>query len=134
MNYILIGASGYIAPKHMEAIKETGGNLIAAYDISDSVGVLDSYFPECKFFIDLHGFNMFVDSQAVDYAVICTPNFRHMDYINYYLLQDINVICEKPLVLTSSELGILEVFSSNFESEVSGSSQLRLSDTYEQIK
>ena len=82
MTYAMIGAGGYIAPRHMKAIKETGGTLVAAMDINDSVGVLDSYFPECRFFTEYERFDRHLEklrrtSVAPDFMVVCSPNYLH---------------------------------------------------------
>lgn len=102
--YALIGAAGYIAPRHMRAIKDTGGQLVAALDPHDSVGVLDSYFPSCDFFTEFERFDRHLDklkrkSEKVDYLVICSPNYLHDAHCRYGLRNDMDVICEKPLVI-----------------------------------
>src|SRR4051812_37956849 len=104
-NFALIGAAGYIAPRHLKAIKAVGGNLAAAYDIADSVGILDQYFPDCNFFTDEFEFyNRLLDDIKVDYMVICSPNFLHEEHCRNALKLGLDIICEKPLVLTLHEL------------------------------
>lgn len=103
-NFILIGAAGYIAPRHMQAIKETGNNLIAAFDPHDSVGVLDSYFPDCDFFTEFERFDRHCDKikrqgTSIDYVVVCSPNYLHDAHIRFGLRIGADVICEKPVVL-----------------------------------
>ncbi len=103
-NFALIGASGYIAPRHLKAIKETGNNLLAAYDPFDSVGVMDNYFPNADFFVEFERFDRHIDklkrkSIPVDYVSICSPNYLHDSHIRFGLRNGANVICEKPLVL-----------------------------------
>lgn len=103
-NFVLIGASGYIAPRHLKAIKDTGNNLLAAYDPFDSVGVMDSYFPAADFFVEFERFDRHVDklkrkNTPVDYVSICSPNYLHDSHIRFGLRNGANVICEKPLVL-----------------------------------
>jgi UDP-N-acetyl-2-amino-2-deoxyglucuronate dehydrogenase len=103
-NFVLIGAAGYIAPRHMQAIKETGNNLIAAFDPHDSVGVLDSYFPDCDFFteferLDRHCDKLKRQGTAIDYVVVCSPNYLHDAHIRFGLRIGADVICEKPVVL-----------------------------------
>ena len=79
--FALIGAAGYIAPRHLKAIKEVGGNLAAAYDVSDTVGILDSFFPDCEFFTDEFAFYDFLmDKCPVDYLVVCSPNHLHEEH------------------------------------------------------
>ncbi len=104
-NFTLIGASGYIAPRHMKAIKETGNNLIAALDSFDSVGIIDSYFPEADFFVEFERFDRHIEmlryeqKVTVDYTSICTPNYLHDAHIRQALRRGSDAICEKPLVL-----------------------------------
>lgn len=103
--FALIGAAGYIAPRHLKAIKEVDGNLVAAYDISDTVGILDSYFPDCEFFTDEFAFYDFlIDKCPVDYLVVCSPNYLHEEHCYAGLKLNADVICEKPLALTSESL------------------------------
>lgn len=102
--FALIGASGYIAPRHMKAIKETGNNLVAAIDKHDNVGIIDSYFPEADFFTEFERFDRHLDKlrrqgKPVDYVSICSPNYLHDSHIRFALRQGANAICEKPLVL-----------------------------------
>lgn len=104
-NFALIGASGYIAPRHMKAIKETNNNLSAALDKFDSVGVIDSYFPNADFFTEFERFDRhisklkFEQNLNLDYVSICTPNYLHDSHIRFALRQGADAICEKPLVL-----------------------------------
>lgn len=103
--FALIGAAGYIAPRHLKAIKEVGGNLVAAYDIADAVGVLDSYFPACEFFTDEFTFYDFLmDKNPVDYLVVCSPNHLHEEHCYAGLKLNADVICEKPLALSVESL------------------------------
>ena len=104
--YALIGAAGYVAPRHMRAIAETGGELACALDPSDSVGVLDGYFPAAKFFIEFERFDRHVyklkrrgDGSRIDYVAICSPNYLHDAHVRFALRSDADAICEKPLVL-----------------------------------
>jgi len=103
-NFALIGAAGYIAPRHIKAIADTGNNLMVAYDKFDSVGRLDSSFPECSFFTENEQFDRFCTKQMctenpLHWTSICTPNYTHDAFIRYGLRLGTNVICEKPLVL-----------------------------------
>lgn len=102
----LVGAGGYIAPRHMKAIKETGNNLTAALDRYDGVGIMDSFFPDCDFFTEPERFDRHLDKlrrkgaeHKIDYVSICTPNYLHDAHIRLALRNDCNAICEKPLVL-----------------------------------
>ncbi|HPE55666.1 MAG TPA: Gfo/Idh/MocA family oxidoreductase [Bacteroidales bacterium] len=104
-NFGLIGAAGYIAPRHMKAIKETGNNLVAALDLFDSVGIIDSYFPCADFFTEPERFDRHMDKlrrsgkDKIDYLSICSPNYLHDAHIRMALRNDAHAICEKPLVL-----------------------------------
>lgn len=103
-NFALIGAAGYIAPRHMKAIKDTNNNLVAALDTFDSVGIIDSYFPKADFFTEFERFDRHLDKlnrkgSPIDYVSICTPNYLHDAHIRFGLRQGSDVICEKPLVL-----------------------------------
>jgi UDP-N-acetyl-2-amino-2-deoxyglucuronate dehydrogenase len=100
--YALIGAAGYIAGKHMKAIKETGGKLILAYDPVDSVGILDTWSPDCLFTTNEGVFWNSVDLRKPDYLVICTPNFCHWPNILSGSFYNCKIICEKPLVITNT--------------------------------
>jgi UDP-N-acetyl-2-amino-2-deoxyglucuronate dehydrogenase len=115
--FALLGAAGYIAPRHMRAIKATGNRIVAAMDPSDSVGVIDEYFPEAAFFTEFERFDRHVDKlrragpeQAVDYVSICSPNYLHDAHIRFALRSGAAAICEKPLVINPWNLeGIREI-------------------------
>ena len=108
--FALIGAAGYIAPRHMIAIKETGNDLVAALDPSDSVGIIDSHFPDAHFFTEFERFDRHVDQLrrsgegAVDYVSICSPNYLHDSHMRFALRAGADAICEKPLVLSPREI------------------------------
>lgn len=111
MNFALIGAGGYIAPRHLKAIKETGHTLVAAIDPSDSVGILDSYFPDAAFFTEFERFDRHVDKlrrldngQQVDFVSICSPNYLHDAHIRFAFRNHAHAICEKPIVLNSRNI------------------------------
>lgn len=114
-NFAITGVGGYIAPRHLQAIKDTGNNLIAALDINDSVGILDRYFPEASFFTEFERFERHLEHlkrinhrEKVDYISICTPNFLHDSHIRLALRVGADAICEKPLVLNPWNLDVLE--------------------------
>ena len=103
-NFALIGAAGYIAPRHLKAIKDTNNNLVAALDRFDSVGILDSYFPNTDFFVEFERFDRHIEKikrkgVLLDYVSICTPNYLHDSHIRMALRSGADAICEKPLVL-----------------------------------
>ena len=112
-NFALIGVGGYIAPRHLKAIKDTGNNLLSAYDKSDSVGIIDSYFPQTAFFteqelFDRHNTKMIASGTQLDYVSVCTPNYLHDAHIRYGLRLGADVICEKPVVLNPWNIDALE--------------------------
>jgi len=103
-NFALIGAAGYIAPRHLKAIKDTDNQLIAALDKFDSVGMMDSYFPKADFFTEFERFDRHIEklkrnNTHLDYVSICTPNYLHDSHIRMALRRGADAICEKPLVL-----------------------------------
>jgi UDP-N-acetyl-2-amino-2-deoxyglucuronate dehydrogenase len=103
-NFALIGVGGFIAPRHLRAIKDTGNLLLAALDRNDSVGIVDSYFPQTDFFIEFERFDRHMDKlrrkgTRIDFVSICTPNYLHDAHIRFGLRINSDVICEKPLVL-----------------------------------
>ncbi len=108
--FAIIGAAGYIAPRHMKAIKDVGGELVAALDPHDSVGVLDGFFPNCEFFTEFERFERFMDPYhnggkcPADYLVVCSPNYLHDAHIRFGLRIGIHVICEKPLTINIHNL------------------------------
>ena len=130
-NFALIGAAGYVAPRHLKAIAETGNHLSAAYDPNDSVGVLDSYFPEADFFNEFERFDRHVEKlkrmgQPIDYVSICSPNYLHDAHIRFGLRLGANVICEKPLVLNPWNVEALQETERETGKRVSTILQLRL--------
>jgi UDP-N-acetyl-2-amino-2-deoxyglucuronate dehydrogenase len=130
-NFALIGAAGYIAPRHMRAIKDTGNNLVAALDKCDSVGIIDSYFPEADFFVEFERFDRHVDKlrrkgEQIDYVSICTPNYLHDAHIRWALRSGADVICEKPLVLNPWNIDALVEIEKETGKKVNTILQLRL--------
>jgi UDP-N-acetyl-2-amino-2-deoxyglucuronate dehydrogenase len=114
-NFALIGAAGYIAPRHLKAIRDTGNNLVAALDPFDSVGIMDSYFPECDFFTEPERFDRHLDKlrrkkegQQVQYVSICSPNYLHDAHIRLALRNEAHAICEKPIVLNPWNVDALQ--------------------------
>ncbi len=126
-NYALIGAAGYIAPRHLKAIKETGGDLVAAFDINDSVGIMDSHFPDAAFFTEFEQFDSFVqDQKNIDYVGICSPNYLHKSHMAFSLRSGADAICEKPTVLDPSELDDLARLENETGRKINTILQLRL--------
>lgn len=131
MNFALIGAAGYIAPRHMKAIQETGHRLVAAYDKNDSVGIIDSYFPEADFFTEFERFDRHLDKigrkgTKIDYVSICSPNYLHDAHIRFGLRIGADAICEKPLVLNPWNLDALRQMEVETGKRVHTILQLRL--------
>lgn len=138
-NFALIGAAGYIAPRHMKAIKETGNSLIAALDKSDSVGVIDSYFPEADFFIEFERFDRHVDKlkrteRKIDYVSVCSPNYLHDSHIRFGLRNGADVVCEKPLVLNPWNVDALAEMEKETGRKVNNIFQLRLHPAIIELK
>lgn len=133
-NFALIGAAGYVAPRHMKAIKETGNNLVAALDKHDNVGILDSYFPNADFFTEFERFDRHLDKlkrkgHSVDYVSICSPNYLHDSHIRFALKHGADAICEKPLVLNPWNVDALEEIERETGKKVYTILQLRLHPT-----
>ena len=130
-NFALIGAAGYIATRHMQAIKDTGNNLIAALDRFDSVGIIDSFFPNADFFTEPERFDRHLDklkrkNTSIDFVSICSPNYLHDAHIRLALRNDADAICEKPLVLNPWNIdALLEVEKDN-QRKINNILQLRL--------
>jgi UDP-N-acetyl-2-amino-2-deoxyglucuronate dehydrogenase len=130
-HFAMIGAAGYIAPRHMKAIKDTGNKLVAALDKNDSVGVIDSYFPEADFFVEYERFDRHLDKikragTSLDYVSICSPNYLHDSHIRFGLRHGADVICEKPLVLNPWNIDALEDLQDETGHKVYNILQLRL--------
>ncbi len=130
-SFALIGAAGYIAPRHMIAIRETGHNLVAALDPNDSVGVIDSHFPQADFFTEFERFDRHVDKlrrrgTPVDYVSICSPNYLHDAHCRFGLRAGADVICEKPLVLNPWNIDALQEIEAETGNRIFNILQLRL--------
>lgn len=129
--FALIGVAGYIAPRHLKAIKETGNTLVASLDKHDNVGILDSYFPDSDFFTEFERFDRHLDKirrqgRGVEYVSICSPNYLHDSHIRFALRQHAHAICEKPLVLNPWNVDALEGFEKETGFRVFTILQLRL--------
>ena len=129
--FALVGAGGYVAPRHMNAIKETGNTLVAALDPSDSVGIIDSYFPHADFFVEFERFDRHIDKlrrkgAPADYVSICSPNYLHDAHIRFALRSQAHAICEKPLVLNPWNIDGLAELEKESEKKVYTILQLRL--------
>ena len=138
-NFALIGAAGFVAPRHMKAIKDTGNRLIAALDPKDSVGIIDSYFPGADFFVEFERFDRHVDKlrrkgQQVDYVSICSPNYLHDSHIRFALRSGAHAICEKPLVLNPWNIDGLEEMEKENGRKVYNILQLRLHPSIKELR
>jgi UDP-N-acetyl-2-amino-2-deoxyglucuronate dehydrogenase len=139
LNFALIGAAGYIAPRHMEAIQKTGNSLVAALDPHDSVGVLDRYFPQAKFFTEFERFDRHIDKlrrvgKGIDYLSVCSPNYLHDSHVRFGLRSGADVICEKPLVLNPWNLDALEDLEREYQRKIYNILQLRLHPGIQKLK
>ncbi len=146
--FALIGAAGYIAPRHMKAIKDTGNELVAAYDVFDSVGIVDSYFPDCAFFTQYELFerhiskkrrsaaegNLETGDNGLDFVSICTPNYLHDAHIRFGLRAGADVICEKPVVLNPWNIDALEFAEKESGRNIYNILQLRLHPSIVELK
>lgn len=129
--FALIGAGGYVAPRHMKAIKAVGGELTVAFDPNDSVGVMDSYFPDAHFFVEFERFDRHIDKlrrsgQGIDYVAICSPNYLHDAHCRFGLRSGADVVCEKPLVLNPWNIDGLAEIERERNKRISTILQLRL--------
>ena len=139
-NFALIGAAGYIAPRHLKAIKDTNNNLIAALDKFDSVGVMDSYFPNADFFVEFERFDRHIEKLKrnqhinLDYVSICTPNYLHDSHIRMALRRGADAICEKPIVLNPWNIDALIAIEKESQGNIHTILQLRLHEAIIQLK
>jgi len=140
-NFALIGAAGFVAPRHMRAIKETGNCLVAALDKSDSVGIIDSYFPAADFFTEFERFDRHIEKlrrldhpRRVQYVSIASPNYLHDAHIRFALRADAEAICEKPLVLNPWNVEALKEIEAESGRRVSSILQLRLHPAIQALK
>ena len=138
-NFALIGAAGYIAPRHLKAIKDTNNNLIAALDKFDSVGIMDSYFPKADFFVEFERFDRHLEKLKrkqihLDYVSICTPNYLHDSHIRMALRRGADAICEKPLVLNPWNVDALLDIEKESGQKINTILQLRLHQSIIDLK
>jgi UDP-N-acetyl-2-amino-2-deoxyglucuronate dehydrogenase len=140
MQFALIGAAGFIAPRHMKAIKDTGNNLVAAVDPYDCVGIIDSYFPDANFFVETERFDRHLDKlrrkgdNKVDYVSICSPNYLHDAHIRLALRNEAHAICEKPLVLNPWNVEALQEIEIETGKKINVILQLRDHPTIVELK
>jgi UDP-N-acetyl-2-amino-2-deoxyglucuronate dehydrogenase len=137
--FALIGAAGYIAPRHMKAIKDVGGNLVAMLDPSDSVGIIDGFFPQSEFFVEFERFDRHIEKlrrrgDGVNYVGICSPNYLHDAHIRFALRSNADAICEKPLVLNPWNLDALKEIEVESGRRIYNILQLRLHPALQALK
>jgi UDP-N-acetyl-2-amino-2-deoxyglucuronate dehydrogenase len=138
-SFALIGAAGYIAPRHMRAILETDNNLVVALDKTDSVGIIDSYFPKAAFFTEFERFDRHVcklirRGDPLDYVTVCTPNYLHDAHIRFGLRIGADVVCEKPLMLTPRNISALHQLEAESGKKIYTILQLRLHPAIQKLK
>lgn len=140
-NFAMIGAAGYIAPRHMKAINDTGNMLVAALDPNDSVGIIDSHFPEAAFFTEFERFDRHIDKlrrggdcKKIDLITICSPNYLHDSHMRFALRSDADAICEKPLVLNPWNIDGLQEIEKDTGRKVNTILQLRVHPSIIQLK
>ena len=140
-NFAITGVAGYIAPRHLKAIKDTGNRLIAAVDPHDSVGLLDSYFPDAKFFTEIERFDRYLEKkkrqgseEAVDYVSVCSPNYLHDAHVRLALRSGAHAICEKPLVLNPWNLDLLQELEEEYGRKINTMLQLRIHPSLLELK
>ena len=130
--FALMGAAGFVAPRHLKAIKDTGNELVSAYDPNDSVGIIDSFFPKAHFFTEFERFDRHIEKlrldkkQSIDYMSVCTPNYLHDAHVRFALRNEADAICEKPLVLNPWNAEALAKLETNSKNKVNTILQLRL--------
>lgn len=140
-NFALIGVAGYIAPRHLKAIQDTGSRLVAALDPHDSVGIIDSYFPGAQFFTEFERFDRFIEKlrhtdsdKTIDYVSICSPNHLHDAHIKFALRVGAHAICEKPLVLNPWNIDVLQDLEKASGKHVYTTLQLRVHPALIELK
>lgn len=138
-NFALMGVGGYIAVRHLKAIKETGNQLIASLDPKDSVGIIDSYFPDSNFFVEFERFDRHIEKlrrkgDKIDYVTICSPNYLHDAHVRFALRVGANAICEKPIVLNPWNIDALKELEEESESKIFNILQLRLHPSIIELK
>jgi len=140
-NFALVGAAGFVAPRHMKAIRDTGNQLVAAVDPHDSVGVLDSHFPAARFFTEIERFDRHLEKlrregedSRVDYVTVCSPNYLHDAHVRLAMRVGAHAICEKPLVINPWNLDQLKAVEDDHGKRVYTVLQLRLHEQLKELK
>lgn len=132
--FALIGIAGYVAPKHLDAIKFIGGNLVATVDPNDNVELLDEFFPESEYFKNITQFEQYLSSNDVDFVCICSPTHLHFEHIQLALKNNCNAICESPMVLSTNELRKIKELEQQTGKKVYNILQFRHHSAMKQLK
>ena len=137
--FALIGAAGFVAPRHMKAMHALGQNMIAACDQHDNVGILDRYFPDCRFFTEIERFERYIEKkkytqERIEYVSVCTPNYLHDSHCRLALRAGANAICEKPLVISPWNLDQLALVEKETGHKIYNILQLRLHESVKALK
>lgn len=135
----MIGVSGFVAPRHLRAIKDNGGQLVVALDPNDSVGIIDSYFPNARFFTEFERFDRYVDrirrdGQGLTHVSVCSPNYLHDAHVRFALRSGADAVCEKPLVLNPRNIDALAAMERDTGKKVSTILQLRLHPAIQELR
>lgn len=133
-NFIIIGAAGYVAVKHLKAIKAVGGKVVAAIDPNDNLEILDEYFPECEYFKSTEKAQEFVTSNTIDFVTICSPSYLHGQHIQFALENECDVVCESPLVLSEKEYEEIKQLEKKSNKKVVNFLQYRNSADFQDLK
>ena len=133
-NFAILGVGGYIAPRHIQAINDTGNRIVTAMDVNDSVGILDRYTQDVAFFTEFERFESHVESlkgteNEIDYVSICSPNHLHSSHMKFAMRNGCDVICEKPLVLNESDIDELKLYEQKYNKKVNTVLQLRVHES-----
>jgi UDP-N-acetyl-2-amino-2-deoxyglucuronate dehydrogenase len=134
LDFSLIGAAGFVAPRHMHAIRETGNALVSVFDIHDTLGVMDGYFPDAQCFSDPMAYRAFHSRNPPDILSICSPNHLHFDHIDWGLGWGADVICEKPMVMDPAQLDVLKAMETRYGKRVFTILQLRLLPAMQELQ
>jgi UDP-N-acetyl-2-amino-2-deoxyglucuronate dehydrogenase len=132
--FALTGAAGYVAPRHMQAILDTGNSLVAVLDPHDTLGVMDRYFPEAECFSSDHLFHQFIQGSGINYLTVCSPNHLHFQHMKMGMQSGAHIICEKPLVIDPAQLQPLEELEQIHHRQIKTILQLRLLPTVQAIR
>jgi len=138
-NFAILGVGGYIAPRHIQAINDTGNRTVTAMDVNDSVGILDRYTQDVEFFKDFERFESHIDSlkgteKQVDFISICSPNHLHASHMKFALKNGCHAICEKPLVLNEADIDELKLYEIKYGKKINTVLQLRVHDSIIELR